>query len=220
MTDISTWRDQLLSALLRRISRRLGTLPVPVVGPSDSGATFGQRALILDDEELISLSAVAPHATNAALALLDAALARTPLDELFDDAGEPRANPRPLRGIVTVFFAEHDGRALMKVRSVGARGKVSSSAPHLVLISGLHLTGNAEDSVRRLSIGSAADDDAAGGEPYFLCSCRAYEYKHAGEYHCKHVIAGALAAAANLVGVSIVSDAEFVGLLTTSPAPD
>jgi hypothetical protein len=214
------WRDAALALLLQRVSSQNRGRDRPPFDPSLSPTTVAQRSLLADRDDIAALSALAPRAAEAAFALLDGALRSTSRADLFDDDARPRTRPRLLGHVISVVFAQGDGRCLVKVRS-GAAGRCSASTPdHIVLLSGVNVeyeggaSGGDDDAT--LYFGVADGDDAAGGRPYSHCTCRAFEYKHAGETFCKHVLAAGVAIASNLASFSAVESGEFVALLSSS----
>lgn len=214
------WREAALSLLLQRMSTCARARPVREFDESLSTAAVGQSILLSHVEDISALSALAPRAAEGAVSLLDNALSRSSRADLFDDSAQRRARPRLLAQAVSVVFAEPDGRCLVKVRSSGPASRQGGGTPdHIVLISGVHLERDAEapdNSV--LCIESSDGDDAAGGRPYFNCTCRAFEYKHAGEVFCKHVFAAGIAIASNLASYKFTPDEEVVAMLAL-PTP-
>lgn len=213
MCDAS-WREAALARLFQHMSSAHLARPSPPYDPSLSVADVAGRRLLAVPAHLAALAALAPHAADAALALLDQALRDLPRAALFDDAAVPCAHPRLLGRAVRVVFAESDGRSLVRVRS-SSRG--SGESRHLVLIGGVKRTGGNGDPAcgeRLLSIDTCAEDDANDGMPYFYCSCPAFEYKYSGEFICKHIVAAGMAIACNLADSSTVSDDDFIELLS------
>jgi hypothetical protein len=238
----SDWRDAALASLLRAASARLRAATLPAASEAGSPADVA-RDLLGRDALLPALHALAPAATTAALALLDAALRASRRADLFDDAGAPLARPRLFRDVVHVCRTAHDHRCLVKVQSsssaaAAARGRAWPSAPqHIVLLSGARVDvrrnvvyfedddnedsecdGGYGDNGGYVNGDNHADGDADDTEDlpvhYFRCDCRAFEFKHGGDRHCKHIVSAGIAIASDMASYSILSDGDFVALLT------
>lgn len=219
---VSDWRETVLSLLLQRVSSSARARAPPEFDGALSPAAAAHRVLLSDVGGVAALSALAPRAADGAVALLDGAAACVPRADLFDDDARPRERPRLLGRAVAVVFAETDGRCVVRVRSTGPVSRQSGSAPgHIVLISGVCLEQDptAAPGEMLLCIGPSDDDDAAGGRPYYHCTCRAFEFKHAGEVFCKHIFAAGVAIATNLAAYSFTSDENVVAMLAPR-APD
>lgn len=213
MSASCSWQEGSFSQLLQQMSLAAASPPptAPSAASAERSTALSHAQLSLPPPSSIALlSALAPRATDSALALLDSALLAMPASDLLDATGLPLARPRLLRDAVSVKIARRDGRAYAEVSS-----SVQSSG-HLVLLSGVGLAGEGDD--RRLCVGPVGADDAAGRAAYFSCSCRAFEFKHAGEALCKHIMLTGLAVVSDLAAYDEVDDEEFVAGLNAMTA--
>lgn len=210
MAACRSWQEGALSQLLLSISSKPRPPAPPATDDRPNALAFALHALP-DPEEIALLSALAPRATDAALALIDSALLALHETDLFDENGRPLAHPRVLKHI-SVKLARDDGRAYIEVSSP------SRQSGHLVLLSGIELGADGDGGSRRLRFTAPSGDNAAGGSAYFSCSCRAFEFKHANEMICKHIIVASLAIVSDLASVEEIADDVFVANLNMATA--
>jgi hypothetical protein len=217
--NAESWRDAALSLLFQQMSTRARQRDPLEFDETLATASVAQRILSPDVETISALSTLSPKAAAGALSLLDTALAKSCRADLFDDDARPRTRPRLLGQSVSVVFAETDRRCVVKVRSSGPVGRQAETAlDHIVLFGGIYVerVPSDRDGEYLLCIGPSDSDDAAGGRPYFYCTCRAFEFKLPGEAFCKHVFAAGVAVASNLAAYSFVPDDDVVAMLNAT----
>lgn len=213
MTFCRSWQESALSQVLQDLSCKLWTRKQSLSDERPTALSFARHALP-KPEDIAVLSALAPRATDAALALIDKALLSVHETDLFDDSGHVLTHARVLKHAISVKFARDDGRAYVEVCSSSRRGG------HVVLLSGIGLRTEEDGVTQRLKVGPPNGDGAAGGAAYCSCSCRAFEFKHANEMICKHIIVTGLAVASNLASFEVVDDEDFVATLNKATKTD
>jgi hypothetical protein len=228
------WRDAALASVLLSASTRLRARSSRSI-PDESSPEHVALQLLADDECLTALHALVPAATSGALALLDGALRAARRADLFNDEGTRLDRPRLFGNAIRVFRTEGDCRCLVKVQSsssaaASARGRGPSPLPdHIVLLSSARVCvgenliyfvdeeaeerdDNKDDRNNAIADGKRKADIELPAH-YFQCDCRAFEFKHSGEQHCKHIIAAGIAIATNMAQFYIIPTEDFVALL-------
>lgn len=230
MSNETVWKDTALAALLQEGSARLVARPFGA-NPDEFDANRIAKELLGNDPLVFSMYALAPHATEFALEILDDALLALERADFFNEEGKALKRPRIFGRVVKCFIAATDGRCLIKVCSAPRIGRGARASEHVVLVSGVHLMQQTEKSLEPAvipnKIGSAGifgnddmalcfwsteSDDTANGNPYFDCDCVAFAFKHAGEPYCKHILAAGLVIALNLASIKMIPDEEFIKL--------
>lgn len=221
-----------MTAILKDASVRLRDKPFRA-DPGNIDPAGIACDLLENDPLLVALNAMAPHATECALEMLDDALLALERLDLFDHRGRLVERPRLFGRIVKCIFAAVDGRCVVEVTSTVKRRKGLDAPAHIVLIGGVRLTdcdnetpelaepmqdANKYIDSNRFAVGfqSVRDDDTADGNPYYDCDCHAFAFKHAHEPYCKHIIAACIAIALNLASVKVVSDEELIHIARPS----
>jgi hypothetical protein len=231
----SDWRDAALASLLRAASARLRAATLPAASEAGSPADvardlLGRDALLPALHALALLDAALRAARRADL--FDDAGAPLARPRLFRDVVHVCRTAHDRRCLVKVQSSSSAAAA--------ARGRAWPSAPqHIVLLSGARVDvrrnvvyfedDDDEDSDRdggygdngSCSNGDDDDDDVDADDDtedlpvhYFRCDCRAFEFKHGGDRHCKHIVSAGIAIASDMASYSILSDGDFVALLT------